>query len=148
MIASITASQRHFTHTDLPILSEPASHIIDEHTIDTEVWLVSMAKRAHLTELPGLTKACQLLKNQDLSTASNRSNAFWLGLGLRIFWVICTKMKTHSLLRCYIVPRVSNFTPNKSSHLWRWSRRAGTRNPSAGATVRFDREQQALRRPL
>ena len=33
------ASQRHFTHTDLPILSEPASRIIDEHTIDTEAWL-------------------------------------------------------------------------------------------------------------
>ena len=72
-------------------------------------------------------------QNQDLSTASNRSNAFWLGLGLRIFWVICTKMKTHSLLRCYIVPRVSKFYPKQiQSHLWRWSRRAGAKTLALG----------------
>ena len=68
MIASITASQRHFTHTDLPILSEPASHIIDEHTIDTEDLLASMEKLSHLNELPEITKSCQLLKNQDFIT--------------------------------------------------------------------------------
>ena len=76
MIASITASQRHFTHTDLPILSEPASHIIDQHTIDTDAWLVSMAKRANEPHLADLSTACELLNNHDLSTDSKRSNAF------------------------------------------------------------------------
>lgn len=81
MIASITG-QRHYTHTDLPIISEPASHIIDEHTIDTDAWLQSMARRAHQAALPELTKACQLLKTQDLSTESQRSNAFLTGVGM------------------------------------------------------------------
>lgn len=71
MIASITG-QRHFTHTDLPIISESASHIIDEHAIDTEAWLASMAKRAHQTELSELTKACQFLTNQNLTNPSQR----------------------------------------------------------------------------
>ena len=82
MIASITASQRHFTHTDLPILSEPASHIIDQHTIDTDAWLVSMAKRANEPHLADLSTACELLNNHDLSTDSKRSNAFLTGIGI------------------------------------------------------------------
>lgn len=82
MIASITASHRHFTHTDLPIISEPASHIIDEHTIDTDAWLASMAKRANRAHLPELTKACEMLKTQVLSSASQRSNAFLTGVGM------------------------------------------------------------------
>lgn len=81
MLASITG-QRHFTHTDLPIISEPASHIIDEHTIDTEAWLASMAKRANQATLPELVKACALLQTQDLSTVSQRSNAFLTGVGM------------------------------------------------------------------
>lgn len=81
MIASITG-QRHFTHTDLPIISESASHIIDEHAIDTEAWLASMAKRAHQTELSELTKACQFLTNQNLTNPSQRSNAFLTGVGM------------------------------------------------------------------
>lgn len=81
MIASITG-QRHFTHTDLPIISESASHIIDEHTIDTNAWLASMAKRANQPSLPELAKACQILQVQDLSTASQRSNAFLTGVGM------------------------------------------------------------------
>lgn len=81
MIASITG-QRRFTHTDLPIISEPASHIIDEHTIDTEAWLKSMAKRAHQDVLPELAKACQLLQTQDHTHPSQRSNAFLTGVGM------------------------------------------------------------------
>ena len=81
MLASITG-QRHFTHTDLPIISEPASHIIDEHIIDTDAWLVSMAKRAGQESLPELVKACTLLQTQDLSTNSQRSNAFLTGVGM------------------------------------------------------------------
>ena len=114
MIASITASQRHFTHTDLPILSEPASHIIDEHTIDTEAWLVSMAKRAHLTELPELTKACQLLKNQDLSTESNRSNAFLTGIGIAdILGYLYQDEDTLVAAMLYRAARIQIFTPKQ-----------------------------------
>ena len=47
MLASLKAGQRQFTQTDTPIISEPASHIINEHTIDTEAWLQSMAKRTN-----------------------------------------------------------------------------------------------------
>ncbi|WP_319795816.1 RelA/SpoT family protein [Moraxella macacae] len=81
MLASITA-QRHFNHTDLPIISDSASKIIDEHTIDTDAWLKSMAKRANQPALPKLNKACELLKTQDLSTPSKRSNAFLTGVGM------------------------------------------------------------------
>ncbi|WP_394260882.1 RelA/SpoT family protein [Moraxella boevrei] len=81
MLASITA-QHHFSHTDLPIISDSASKIIDEHTIDTDAWLKSMAKRANQPSLPKLIKACELLKTQDLSTPSKRSNAFLTGVGM------------------------------------------------------------------
>ncbi|MFW2178480.1 MULTISPECIES: RelA/SpoT family protein [unclassified Moraxella] len=82
MIANLTAKQRHFTHTDLPILSEPASHIIDDHTIDTEAWLKSMAKRANQASLPELAKACDFLQIQDLNSPTQRSNAFLTGVGM------------------------------------------------------------------
>lgn len=68
--------------TSLPVLSETACQIIDEHTIDTEAWLKALAKRAGMSELSQLAKACDFLKNQDFSHASKRSNAFLTGVGM------------------------------------------------------------------
>lgn len=68
--------------TSLPVLSETACQIIDEHTIDTEAWLIALAKRAGVSQLPQLAKACEFLKTQDFSHPSKRSNAFLTGVGM------------------------------------------------------------------
>lgn len=82
LVASIANQNQLFEHTSLPIISETARHIIDEHTIDIDAWLQSIAKRTGQSNISELSKACQLLKTQDLSTPSNRSNAFLTGVGM------------------------------------------------------------------
>lgn len=84
LVAGIAARKNQGVHeqTSLPILSEAASYIIDEHTIDTKAWLQSIAKRSQRDELPKLSKACQLVKSQDLKNPSKRSNAFLTGIGM------------------------------------------------------------------
>ena len=81
MLANITG-QRHFTHTELPVISDSASQIIDEYIIDTDAWLTAIAKRCHQDSLPKLKKACDILTAQDLQSHSARSNAFLTGVGM------------------------------------------------------------------
>lgn len=81
MLANITG-QRHFSHTELPVISDSASQIIDEHIIDTDAWLTAIAKRCHQDNLPKLKKACDVLTAQDLQSHSARSNAFLTGIGM------------------------------------------------------------------
>lgn len=82
-IASLTAQQdQPVAATDTPIVSEPARQIIDAHTIDTDAWLQSMAKRGNLTSLPELIKACDFLKNQAINNNSPRANAYLTGIGM------------------------------------------------------------------
>lgn len=81
--ASLGAEDLRITeHTSLPIISQTASQIIDEHTIDIDSWLEAMAKRCQQMSLPLLSQACNLLKTQDLHHPSTRSNAFLTGVGM------------------------------------------------------------------
>lgn len=82
LLSSPITTQSQLDPTSLPVLSETACQIIDEHTIDTQAWLKALAKRAGVTALPQLAKVCEFLQNQDFSHASKRSNAFLTGVGM------------------------------------------------------------------
>lgn len=79
MIANITG-QRHSV-SDL-VLPKSSHQVIDENAIDIDAWIATIAKRNQLTDLPKLKKACAILKLQDLSSPSARSNAFLTGVGM------------------------------------------------------------------
>ena len=82
LLSSPITTQSQLDPTSLPVLSETACQIIDEHTIDTQAWLKALAKRAGVMALPQLAKVCEFLQNQDFSHASKRSNAFLTGVGM------------------------------------------------------------------